>query len=312
MAVKISLIPTDAKKGTAPFTFDFVEVPESIQVGGSHKLVVHQLVGGSRIIDAMGRDDADITFSGMFLGANATNRSDYLNGLRIRGKTLKLTWAKYSFDCLISEYHATFEQSFKIPYSITFKVLKDNAKASTAFLPSGFDDAINSDSDSLTGLCSKIGSSSLSSSVATLNTAIKSVRTFVGATTATINSVMLPLRQVQTQVTQLITSATGVSNSNANLINKVTALNNLPVLYNIQSIANRIGGNLALTNGASTTNSITVTGGNLYNLAMQYYGDATRWTTIAHANGLTDPNLTGINTLKIPANSVDSGGIYTR
>jgi hypothetical protein len=36
---------------------------------------------------------------------------------------------------------------------------------------------------------------------------------------------------------------------------------------------------------------ITVTGGNLYALAAQYYGDATMWWWIAQTNGLTDPML---------------------
>jgi nucleoid-associated protein YgaU len=39
----------------------------------------------------------------------------------------------------------------------------------------------------------------------------------------------------------------------------------------------------------------------LYDVAAQHYGDGSKWQAIAQANGLTDPNLTGINTLTIPA-----------
>lgn len=309
--IQIQLLSIPEKQGETPFTFDYAEVPEHITVGGSHKLVIHSLVGGARVIDAMGRDDADLSWSGHFLGANANNRSAYLDGLRIAGKPLRLRWYRYDYDVLVSDYHATFEQAFKIPYTITFKVIKDNAKASTAFLPSGFDDSINDDSNMLTTLSVGIGSPSLTSAVATLNTAVKAVRTFVGATTSTINSVLAPLKMVQTQVSLMIVSATGASSS-SNLLNKSLALTQLPQLYAIQSVANRLGGNLNLTSGSNTTNTITQTGGNLYQLAQRFYGDATRWTTIAQANGLSDPDLIGINTLKIPANSMDNGGVYTQ
>lgn len=55
---------------------------------------------------------------------------------------------------------------------------------------------------------------------------------------------------------------------------------------------------------------ITVAGGDLYRLALKYYGDATQWWRIAKANGLSDPMLSGVVTLTIPdATSSDTGGI---
>jgi hypothetical protein len=57
--------------------------------------------------------------------------------------------------------------------------------------------------------------------------------------------------------------------------------------------------------------TITVAGGNLYELALQYLGDATQWNRIAQENDLIDPMLNGLVTLNIP--SVDpsaGGGIY--
>lgn len=54
--------------------------------------------------------------------------------------------------------------------------------------------------------------------------------------------------------------------------------------------------------------TVTVGGGNLYSLALKYLGDATQWNRIAQLNGLTDPVLTGITTLKIPAVNASAGG----
>jgi len=46
--------------------------------------------------------------------------------------------------------------------------------------------------------------------------------------------------------------------------------------------------------------TITQAGGDLFHIAARYLGDATQWIRIAQLNGLTDPVLVGLNTLKIP------------
>ena len=50
------------------FAFQDFEVPERIPAGGEQMLAIHKLVGGRRVIDAMGRDDAALEWSGYFLG----------------------------------------------------------------------------------------------------------------------------------------------------------------------------------------------------------------------------------------------------
>ncbi|CAH2603220.1 conserved protein of unknown function [Rhodovastum atsumiense] len=47
--------------------------------------------------------------------------------------------------------------------------------------------------------------------------------------------------------------------------------------------------------------TITVAGGNLFRIAAEELGDATQWDRIARLNGLWDPMLTGVVTLRIPA-----------
>ncbi|WP_029630418.1 hypothetical protein [Zavarzinella formosa] len=54
--------------------------------------------------------------------------------------------------------------------------------------------------------------------------------------------------------------------------------------------------------------TITVAGGDLFTLALQYLGDATQWNRIAQANGLIDPVLSGVNTLNIPSTNSNAGG----
>ncbi len=56
--------------------------------------------------------------------------------------------------------------------------------------------------------------------------------------------------------------------------------------------------------------SITVAGGNLFQIAAKQLGDATQWIRIAQLNNLSDPMLSGTITLLLPSrNSAFGGGI---
>jgi hypothetical protein len=58
--------------------------------------------------------------------------------------------------------------------------------------------------------------------------------------------------------------------------------------------------------------TVTVAGGNLFKLAAVYLNDATQWNRIAQANGLSDPVLSGLNTLVIPPVNPTAGGGIAR
>ena len=53
---------------------------------------------------------------------------------------------------------------------------------------------------------------------------------------------------------------------------------------------------------------IMVTGGNLFQIAAQYLGDATQWVRIAHVNSIRDPWLSGLMTLTVPDMDPSAGG----
>ena len=54
--------------------------------------------------------------------------------------------------------------------------------------------------------------------------------------------------------------------------------------------------------------TITVTGGNLFQVAAAQLGDATQWIRIAELNGLLDPMLSGLVTLSLPDRDSTAGG----
>lgn len=110
-----------------PIVFQDFEVPSGINFGGRQRLALHSLPGGARIIDAMGRDDAQISFSGIFSGSDATLRARSLDELRVAGIPLPLTWDVFFYTVLISDFRADYRSGQWIPYRIVCTVVQDEA-----------------------------------------------------------------------------------------------------------------------------------------------------------------------------------------
>lgn len=90
-----------------------------------------------------------------------------------------------------------------------------------------------------------------------------------------------------------------------------TNLLELSNLYTLQNLLLQIQTNLILITQGQTGRSITVNGASLFQLAAEYYEDATLWTVIASANNLVDPYIpvgTPVS-LIIPLTTIDNGGV---
>ena len=115
-----------------PIQFVDFELPAAITWGGGQSLIVHRLPGGGRIIDAMGRDDAPITWSGIFTGTDATSRAHALDLMRAEGSIWALTWQDFFYSVAIASFEADYRRPNWIPYRITCTVLQDEASALVA------------------------------------------------------------------------------------------------------------------------------------------------------------------------------------
>jgi len=101
------------------------ELPERVRWGGAQKLAVHHLPGGARVIDALGRDDADIVWSGVFSGSDAALRARALDLMRVDGGFWPLTWNWFFYTVVIAKFVADYARPNWIPYCITCKVVRD-------------------------------------------------------------------------------------------------------------------------------------------------------------------------------------------
>jgi len=304
-------------------TFGGFEVPEVIPWGGDQALTVHELVGGTRVADAMGRKDAPIEWSGIFLGSTAVDRAQYLNTQRILGQQLTLTWSSLNFLVVIESFTANYEFEYRIPYRIRCVVVQDNSTPTVAGDVPDIDAQLTQDLNTANGLGGQIGDGVLSGLLGTLNTAMSAVSTFANAAQSTISSVLQPIQAVQSRVQTLIsasdntmlnvTTVGGVLPNNpvAQTVGKMGAQLNAyqqqPLLLNLRSVMGRMTTNLGSVAGA--TRSETVAGGNLMQIASREYGDPMAWTGIAKANGLTDPMLAGVQTIQIPNQPDNAGGV---
>jgi len=99
------------------------EVPPSVRFGGQHRLVVHTLSGGKRVIERLGPEEGDIIFNGTFSGAKAEGRMRMLDNLRAAGKIVWLTWESFRRQIIVKDLEADYHSPWWIPYRITYAVV---------------------------------------------------------------------------------------------------------------------------------------------------------------------------------------------
>ena len=111
-----------------PVLFQSFELPERISWGGAQRLAVHRMPGGGRVIDAMGRDDAPIAWTGVFAGEDAAMRARLLDLMRAEGGVWPLSWDSFLYSVLISSFSVSYERAGWLPYRIVCTVLRDEAE----------------------------------------------------------------------------------------------------------------------------------------------------------------------------------------
>lgn len=310
------------------FVFQEFEIPEVIGFGGDQRLAIKKMIGGVRDIQALGPDPRPIEWSGQFFptedGQTALDRALTLKKMQDAAQPLALSWD----ELYLLVYIRTFEPDYRfarIPYRIALEVLDDLTSPVFVDASANADDLIDQDLNSANTLTSSIGDSTLSSLMGAVNSAVGAVSTFVGAAASTIASVLQPLNAATQRVTSMIASTDVILASvgvPAGVLPSVPIAANLsvfssylsaskqqPQLLQMAGLLGRMTTNLGQVN--SSVRTVTVGGGNLFDLAAKQYGDATAWTLIAQANRLVDPTLAGISTLIIPPySSSAAGGIF--
>jgi hypothetical protein len=151
-----------------PIQFSGIEVPERIPAGGRQASKVWQLPGGQRVVQTMGRDDADLTWTGIFEGPGAEQRAHTLDALRQSGQAVTLAFGTFNFSVVVTDCTLNYERVNWVPYSVSCTVIQDNA-ASFQAGPQSLLGSINSDLSNALGF--NVGSAA-QSAVSVAQTAV--------------------------------------------------------------------------------------------------------------------------------------------
>jgi len=109
--------------------FQDFEVPEQIRFGGGQRLAVHELIGGGRVVDALGDDAGEVAFSGIFSGNDAASRAQSLDAARAAGDEIPLVWDGFYYTVIIAQFTAEYAKPWWIPFAIRCAVVVDAATA---------------------------------------------------------------------------------------------------------------------------------------------------------------------------------------
>lgn len=127
---------TDTPLLLGPVAFQGFELPERLSFGGAQRLAVHRLPGGMRVVDTLGRDDADLVWSGVFSGPDAGDRVRLLDAMRAAGEPVPLIWDAFCYTVIIARLDADYRSPWWIPYRIACTVVQDEATGLVAEIPS--------------------------------------------------------------------------------------------------------------------------------------------------------------------------------
>ena len=120
--------------------------PERMPFGGRHTLKVHKLIGGQRVIDAMGPDDREIAWAGTFWGDNALAQAQELDALRALGQPLGLSWGGGAWTVVIESFLPDVRRlPMCVPYSISCVVAQNGALGALGAIAQGVDSLVSGD-----------------------------------------------------------------------------------------------------------------------------------------------------------------------
>jgi archaellum component FlaC len=244
------------------YTFIRHEIPEKIALGGEQRLVIHEMVGGGRVVDTLGKSYDPISWSGLFLGNNALETAKYLDYLRQQGKPLDLKWSEMDYSVVIRKFNYEFVRLYRIPYSITCEVVSDASKQVEEGFDNDVDQALKDDMGVAVEAANNLSPdlSSTKKQVSALQQTINGVKSFVKTTQATIKNVKDQVQSVQSEITQQIAAVNNtlqdvttlggvlpnnsVSRGAGNLMKNVKDTNNQVQLMNLKYTLGRMDKNL--------------------------------------------------------------------
>ncbi|MCQ8279859.1 hypothetical protein NFI95_15550 [Acetobacteraceae bacterium KSS8] len=113
-------------------TLTGAETPSLLRVGSDQALVVHKLIGGDRVIQAMGNDPNRLTLAGLFTGPSAMGRAQLVANIRDRGLETSFSAAGVRLRVRIVSFAYTIQDKGAVlPYELVLEVQPTPATTAT-------------------------------------------------------------------------------------------------------------------------------------------------------------------------------------
>lgn len=284
--------------GNVVFSVD--EAPDELPIAITQALRVSDLIGGKRVIQAMGTVWKPLKWEGYFFGINSQYRARLLSRMMAEATVQRLTYLSYALDVVIEEFTANYQHEYEIKYEIMVQVLNDASGVVSYANPLSVDaqitQAVTRASTNIKGMSDTItinGTKQVISDTVTpsFQAMSKALDSAGPAAKATGVSAVLASTSITNAITtaKSVLSAYPVSSTTTSLLNITQYINNLNVISKNFS-----------TGQAPKT--ISLNGGSLYDVASQVYGNPALAVALQTANGLKSPILPSgvLSTIVLP------------
>jgi hypothetical protein len=132
--------------------FDAFSTPSGLPGGGKQAAVVHKLPGGDRVVDLLGPDEADLSWSGEFFGDTALADALLLDAIRSSGAKVPLIGAGQFRNVIITEFVYKIRRlPTWVEYSVTCLVVDNPLLGGLGGIVSDLSSLISSDLSSASG-----------------------------------------------------------------------------------------------------------------------------------------------------------------
>lgn len=192
------------------YTFEDTELPQRINAGGNQLHALHQLIGGKRIVDAMGPSDDVITWSGLSRGLEALERMSYIDTIRRVGQLVPFSYSQFSYQVLISSFQYVIVRPHWVEFTVSLLVIEDLVQPVNTIFPSGFADAITDDIAEAIALGDLITYEGVAGAVTSLAAIIQNIPDLNNATATDLNSILSQVNVTQGIVTEGINFASKI------------------------------------------------------------------------------------------------------
>ena len=131
------------------------QIPPRVEgFGGRQRLAVNKVLGGQRVVDALGPDEDEIAWRGRFRGPTALINAQTWDAMRSAGSQQSLFIVGLYRLVVIAQFNFVIEKPYEIPYFIKCIVVQNPMQGQLGAVPGSLDTVVNNDVNAMNAIAS--------------------------------------------------------------------------------------------------------------------------------------------------------------